>query len=79
MIFRRGQTIVNEQRVVVTPVGIGVEAFWQGMKAGKSGIARVTHLDRFTAFGVSASAMAMKDAGLETHAFDKLVVQKYKD
>ena len=42
---------MNEHRVVVTglgavtPVGIGVEAFWQGMKAGKSGIARVTHFD----------------------------------
>jgi 3-oxoacyl-[acyl-carrier-protein] synthase II len=43
--------IMGEQRVVVTglgtvtPVGIGVEAFWQGLKAGKSGIARVTHFD----------------------------------
>jgi 3-oxoacyl-[acyl-carrier-protein] synthase II len=42
---------MNEQRVVVTglgavtPVGIGVEAFWQGLKAGKNGIARVTHFD----------------------------------
>jgi len=99
--------IMSEQRVVVTglgavtPVGIGVEAFWQGLKAGKSGIARVTHfdptdfrsqlaaevkdfnpqewidkkslerMDRFAAFSVAAAAMAMKDAGLETHAFDK--------
>jgi 3-oxoacyl-[acyl-carrier-protein] synthase II len=42
---------MNEQRVVVTglgavtPIGIGVEAFWQGLKTGKSGIARVTHFD----------------------------------
>jgi 3-oxoacyl-[acyl-carrier-protein] synthase II len=42
---------MNEQRVVVTglgavtPVGIGVEAFWQGLQAGKSGVARVTHFD----------------------------------
>ncbi|MCJ7526080.1 MAG: beta-ketoacyl-ACP synthase II [Candidatus Aminicenantes bacterium] len=42
---------MSEQRVVVTgmgavtPVGIGVEAFWQGLQAGKSGIARVTHFD----------------------------------
>jgi 3-oxoacyl-[acyl-carrier-protein] synthase II len=98
---------MNEQRVVVTglgavtPVGIGVEAFWQGLQAGKNGIARITHfdptdfrsqlaaevqdfdplqwidkkslerMDRFTAFAVAAAAMAMKDAGLETHAFDK--------
>ena len=42
---------MNEQRVVitglgaVTPIGIGIEAFWQGLKDGKSGIARVTHFD----------------------------------
>ncbi|TFG75994.1 MAG: beta-ketoacyl-[acyl-carrier-protein] synthase II [Chrysiogenales bacterium] len=42
---------MSEQRVVVTgmgavtPVGIGVETFWQGLQAGKSGIARVTHFD----------------------------------
>jgi len=99
--------VLNEQRVVVTglgpvtPVGIGVDAFWQGLKAGKNGIARVTHfdptgfrsqlaaevkdfdpqewidkkslqrMDRFTVFAVAAAAMAMKDAGLDNHAFDK--------
>ncbi|MFH2108070.1 MAG: beta-ketoacyl-ACP synthase II [Chrysiogenia bacterium] len=98
---------MNEQRVVVTglgavtPVGIGVEAFWQGLQAGKSGIARVTHfdptdfrsqlaaevkdfdprewidkksierMDRFTLFAVAAAAMAMNDAGLDNHGFDK--------
>ena len=98
---------MSEQRVVVTgmgavtPVGIGVEAFWQGLRAGKSGIARVTHfdpsdfrsqlaaevkdfdpqewidkksierMDRFTQFAVAAAAMAMKDAGLDNHGFDK--------
>lgn len=42
---------MREHRVVVTglgavtPVGIGVEAFWEGLKAGKSGISRVTHFD----------------------------------
>jgi hypothetical protein len=36
-------------------------------------------LDRFPAFRVAATAMAMKDTGLETHAVDKLVVKKYKD
>jgi 3-oxoacyl-[acyl-carrier-protein] synthase II len=41
----------NEHRVVVTglgavtPVGTGVEAFWEGLKAGKNGIARITHFD----------------------------------
>jgi 3-oxoacyl-[acyl-carrier-protein] synthase II len=48
---RRDRKILSEQRVVVTglgavtPVGIGVEAFWQGLQAGKNGIARVTHFD----------------------------------
>ena len=42
---------INEARVVVTglgavtPVGIGVEAFWQGLQAGKNGVARITHFD----------------------------------
>jgi 3-oxoacyl-[acyl-carrier-protein] synthase II len=42
---------MDEHRVVVTgmgavtPIGIGTEAFWQGLQAGKNGIARVTHFD----------------------------------
>lgn len=98
---------MKEHRVVVTglgavtPIGIGVEEFWEGLKAGKSGISRVTHfdptdfrsqmaaevkgfnpeewidrkslerMDRFTYFGMASSAMAMKDAGLDNHAFDR--------
>ena len=97
---------MDSQRVVitglgaVTPIGIGVDAFWQGLLAGKNGIARVSHfdpagyrsqlaaevkdfdplewidkkaierMDRFTQFAVSAAGMAMKDAGLESVAFD---------
>ena len=30
---------------VVTPIGIGVEAFCEGLAAGRNGIARVTHFD----------------------------------
>jgi len=96
----------NEHRVVVTglgavtPIGIGVEMFWHGLRAGKNGIARVSHfdpagyrsqlaaeardfdplewidrkaverMDRFTQFAVAASAMAVKDAGLENGAFE---------
>ena len=47
----RDRKMRNEQRVVVTglgavtPIGIGVESFWQGLKSGKSGIARVSHFD----------------------------------
>jgi 3-oxoacyl-[acyl-carrier-protein] synthase II len=29
----------------VTPIGIGVRDFWEGLKAGKNGIAKVTHFD----------------------------------
>lgn len=42
---------MGEQRVVitglgaVTPIGIGVDEFFEGLKAGKNGIARVTHFD----------------------------------
>jgi 3-oxoacyl-[acyl-carrier-protein] synthase II len=42
---------MQEHRVVVTgmgavtPIGIGVETFWQNLIAGKSGISRVTHFD----------------------------------
>jgi 3-oxoacyl-[acyl-carrier-protein] synthase II len=41
----------NFHRVVVTglgavtPIGVGVQDFWQGLIAGKSGVARVTHFD----------------------------------
>ncbi len=42
---------MGEHRVVitgmgaVTPIGIGVENFFEGLKAGKNGIAKVTHFD----------------------------------
>jgi 3-oxoacyl-[acyl-carrier-protein] synthase II len=98
---------MNENQVVitglgaVTPIGIGVKDFWEGLNAGRSGIAKVTHfdvtdfrsklagevknfqaeewidkksakrMDRFTQFGMAASAMAMEDAGLEPFDFDK--------
>ena len=98
---------MKEHRVVitglgaVTPVGVGVMNFWEGLKAGRNGIGRVTHfdvtdfrsklaaevkdfhveewidrksanrMDRFTHFGIAASAMAMEDAGLESFSFDK--------
>jgi 3-oxoacyl-[acyl-carrier-protein] synthase II len=29
----------------VTPIGVGVQGFWQGLIAGKSGVGRVTHFD----------------------------------
>ncbi|HSQ35120.1 MAG TPA: beta-ketoacyl-ACP synthase II [Candidatus Binatia bacterium] len=46
-----GLKTINEARVVVTglgavtPIGIGVEAFWRGLQAGKNGVARITHFD----------------------------------
>lgn len=42
---------MKEHRVVVTglgavtPVGIGKDKFWEGLKAGRSGISRVTHFN----------------------------------
>ncbi|MBN2399695.1 MAG: beta-ketoacyl-ACP synthase II [Candidatus Aminicenantes bacterium] len=42
---------MRENRIVVTglgaitPVGIGIETFWQGLLAGKNGIARVSQFD----------------------------------
>ncbi|MFH1904375.1 MAG: beta-ketoacyl-ACP synthase II [bacterium] len=98
---------MNEHQVVVTglgavtPIGIGVKDFCEGLKAGRNGIAKVTRfdvtdfrsklaaevkdfqaeewidkksakrMDRFTQFGMAASAMAMEDAGLESFSFDK--------
>jgi 3-oxoacyl-[acyl-carrier-protein] synthase II len=85
----------------VTPIGVGVKDFWEGLKAGRNGIAQVTHfdvtdfrsklaaevkdfhaerwideksvrrMDRFTQFGLAASAMAIEDAGLESFSFDQ--------
>jgi 3-oxoacyl-[acyl-carrier-protein] synthase II len=97
---------MNENRVVVTglgavtPIGVGLEEFWEGLKAGRNGISRITQfdpsdfrsqmaaevkkfnpeewidgksverMDRFVHFGMASSAMAIKDAGLNTFAFD---------
>jgi len=42
---------MSENRVVVTglgvvtPVGVGLEAFWKGLKEGRNGISRITHFD----------------------------------
>ena len=98
---------MNDNRVVitglgaVTPVGIGVSEFFDGLKAGRNGISRVSsfdvtdfrsklaaevknfdaetwidrksarRMDRFTQFGIAATAMAIEDAGLESLQFDK--------
>ena len=98
---------MKEHRVVitglgaVTPIGVGVKDFWEGLITGQNGIAQVTHfdvtdfrsklaaevkdfhtegwideksakrMDRFTQFGLVASAMAIKDAGLESSSFDQ--------
>lgn len=97
---------MNEHRVVVTglgvvtPIGVGLEEFWEGLKEGRNGISRITHfdpsdfrsqmaaevknfnpeewidgksaerMDRFVHFGMASSAMAIKDAGLNSFAFD---------
>ena len=97
---------MNEHRVVitglgvVTPIGLGIEEFWEGLKEGRNGISRISHfdptdfrsqmaaevknfnpedwiegksaerMDRFVHFAMASSAMAVKDAGLDTFAFD---------
>lgn len=97
---------MGEHRVVVTglgivsPIGIGIEEFWEGLKEGRNGVSKVTHfdptdyrshmaaevkdfdptdwidrksvdrMDRFVHFAMSASVMALNDAGLNTFAFD---------
>ena len=97
---------MNEHRVVITglgvatPIGLGIEEFWKGLKEGRNGISRVSHfdptdfrsqmaaevknfnpedwidgksaerMDRFVHFAMASSAMAVKDAGLDTFAFD---------
>ena len=98
--------MMNEHRVVVTglgvvtPIGVGLEEFWKGLKKGRNGISRITQfdpsdfrsqmaaevknfnpeewidgksvgrMDRFIHFGMASSAMAIKDAGLNSFAFD---------
>src|SRR4030042_3318631 len=43
--------MINEHRVVVTglgavtPIGLGVEEFWEGLKEGRNGISKITHFD----------------------------------
>jgi len=97
---------MNEHRVVitglgvVTPIGLGIEEFWKGLKEGRNGISRVSRfdptdfrsqmaaevknfnpedwidgksaerMDRFVHFAIASSAMAVKDAGLDTFVFD---------
>jgi 3-oxoacyl-[acyl-carrier-protein] synthase II len=39
----------------ITPVGIGKDAYWEGLTAGRSGVARITHFDP-TAYDVQIGA-----------------------
>ena len=64
------------RRVVVTgigllsPLGIGTEANWQGLRAGRSGVARITHFD--------ATNFAAQIAG-EVKGFDPLQFVEKKE
>ncbi len=79
----------------ITPIGTGLEAFWDGLVAGRSGVGPITQfdasefetriaaevhdfdptaymdrkearrMDRFAQFAVAATALALKDAGLD--------------
>jgi 3-oxoacyl-[acyl-carrier-protein] synthase II len=96
----QGHRVVVTGLGVVTPIGVGLEEFWDGLKEGRNGISRITHfdptdfrsqmaaevknfnpedwidgksverMDRFVHFSLASSAMALKDAGLNTFAFD---------
>src|SRR3990167_9521728 len=65
-----------EQRVVITgvgivsPVGIGKEVFWQALKEGRSGIARITAFD--------PSEYSCQIAG-EVKGFDPLIYMEEKE
>ena len=97
---------MEEQRVVVTglgvvtPIGLGIDEFWEGLKQGRNGISKITHfdptdyrshmaaevknfdptdwidgksaerMDRFVHFAITSAAMALKDSGLNTFAFN---------
>jgi len=79
----------------LTPIGLSVESFWEGMMQGKSGAAPITYfdttqfetkfacelkgfdaskyldrkearrLDKYAQYGISASVMALQDAGID--------------
>jgi 3-oxoacyl-[acyl-carrier-protein] synthase II len=42
---------MSEQRVVVTglgvvtPIGLGIDEFWEGLKEGRNGVSKITHFD----------------------------------
>src|SRR5688572_8460653 len=63
---------------LVTPVGIGTEASWQGLLAGKSGVGPISAFDtkdyacRFTQFAMAATKMAIEDSGLELSEEERL-------
>ncbi len=50
-LHKGNQSVKEERRVVVTglsaitPIGVGLEATWKGLLAGKNGVARITHFD----------------------------------
>ena len=50
-VYKRGALFMERRRVVVTgmgvvsPVGIGVDAFWNALLAGKSGVTPITEFD----------------------------------
>ena len=86
---------------VISPIGIGREAFWQALMDGKNGIDKITRfdaadypsqiagevkdfnpadfidkkeskrMDRYAQFAVAASAMALKDAGIDLEKENK--------
>jgi len=71
---------VKEHRVVVTgmgavtPIGIGVDEFWQGLLEGRNGVGRVTHFDP-SAFRSQMAAQVKNFDPLRW--MDKKIVQRF--
>ncbi len=42
---KRDSRVVVTGMGAVTPIGIGLDAFWEGLRTGSNGIARITHFD----------------------------------
>ncbi|MCK4772937.1 MAG: beta-ketoacyl-ACP synthase II [Candidatus Latescibacteria bacterium] len=61
---------MTENRVVVTglgavtPIGVGVSEFWDGLKSGRNGIARITHFDPTGFRSVMAAEVKDFDPGV---------------
>ena len=72
---KTGRRVVVTGMDVVTPIGVGLEAFWKAALAGTSGVRRIAHFDPHglpTQIGAALTDQALLDAlrdeaGLDAH------------